>query len=209
MTPTELVTLRGKLEQYEGIVEHMYLDGEGLVTVGVGHMMPSADSAAVLSFWHRKTGGPATPEEIKAEYAAVAKEPKGKAFTYYKSKTTLFMKREDIDALTKEHIDGFEEELKNLYSAAAYPPGFDKFPDEVRLALVDMVFNLGATRLNKQYLSFNQAILKADWETAGKQCSGRQIQPARNEYVKELFKKAADAENAAGTAGGASVGNGP
>lgn len=72
MSPTELTTLKGKLEQYEGIVEHMCLDGEGLVTVGVGHMIPSANNAATLSFWHRKTGASATPEEAAMRPTAKA-----------------------------------------------------------------------------------------------------------------------------------------
>ena len=209
-TAAEFVELKGKLEQYEGIVEHMYLDGKGLVTVGVGHMMPSADTAAGLSFWLRKTGAPATAEQIKAEYDVISREQKGKLASYYKSKTTLFMKQEDIDVLTKEHISSFERELKNLYSVSAYPPGFEKFPDEVRLALFDMIFNLGATKMRKMYLSFNQAILKADWEKAGAQSARQGIQLARNEYVKALFKRAADAKKAAGTSTtGTSVGNAP
>ena len=53
----------------------------------------------------------ATEEQKKAEYDAVLKEPKGKVASWYKSKTTLFMKPADIDALTQEHINSFEKEL--------------------------------------------------------------------------------------------------
>jgi hypothetical protein len=141
-----------------------------------------------------------TEEQKKAEYEAMLKETKGKVASGYKSKATLFMKAADIDALTKEHIQSFEDELKRLYSASAYPPGFDSFPSEVRLALFDMIFNLGATKLNKSYLSFNLAIAKADWEKAAKECFRNGIQLTRNNYVKDLFQKAADAKKAAAVA---------
>jgi hypothetical protein len=116
-------------------------------------MIPNASKAAKLTFYVTKTAALATEEQKKAEYEAVLKETKGKVASWYKSKTTLFMKPADVDALTKKHIESFEKELKNLYSTSAYPPGFEKFPGEVRLALFDMIFNLGATKLKNRYLS--------------------------------------------------------
>jgi GH24 family phage-related lysozyme (muramidase) len=202
-TATEFVELKKKIELYEGHVEHMYLDSNGFVTVGVGHMIPNAAHAAQLSFHVTKTGVPATEQQKKAEYEAVLKETKGKLASFYKNKATLFMKPADIDVLTKEHIESFERELKNLYGAAAYPPGFEKFPDEVRLALFDMIFNLGATKLKNSYLSFNRSIAKNDWQTAGSESFRKGIQLARNNYVKDLFQKAADAKKAAAAATGA------
>lgn len=121
-TVTEYVELKNKIELYEGNIDHMYLDSNGFVTVGVGHMIPNATHAAGLAFYLRKPGAPATEEQRKAEFEAVSKETKGKVAGWYKSKTTLFMKPADIDALTKEHIESFEKELKNLYSVAAYAP---------------------------------------------------------------------------------------
>jgi hypothetical protein len=59
---------------------------------------------------------------------------------------------------------------------------------------------LGATKLNKSYLSFNLAIAKADWEKAATECFRNGIQLTRNNYVKDLFQKAADAKNAAAAA---------
>lgn len=163
-------------------------------------MIPNATHAAGLAFYLRKTGAPATEEQRKAEFEAVSKETKGKVAGWYKSKTTLFMKPADIDALTKEHIESFEKELKNLYSVAAYAPGFEKFPQEVRLALFDMIFNLGATKLESSYLAFNRAIAKGDWEKAASECFRKGIQLSRNNYVKDLFTKAAEAKKAAANA---------
>ena len=46
-------------------------------------------------------------------------------------------------------------------------------------------------------LSFNQAIAKTDWEKAAGECSRKGIQLTRNDYVKGLFQKAAEAKKAA------------
>jgi GH24 family phage-related lysozyme (muramidase) len=202
-TTTEYVELKKKIELYEGNIDHMYLDSNGFVTVGVGHMIPNAGDAAGLAFYVRKTAVPATEEQKKAEYEAVLKETMGKVASWYKSKTSLFMKPADIDALTHEHIQSFEKELRNLYSTSAYPPGFEKFPEEVRLALFDMIFNLGAAKLKNSYLSFNLAIAKADWEKAASECFRKGIQLTRNNYVKDLFQKAADAKKSAPAAAAA------
>jgi GH24 family phage-related lysozyme (muramidase) len=73
----------------------------------------------------------------------------------------------------------------------------------VRLALFDMIFNLGATKLRNSYLAFNRAITKGEWEQAGSECFRKGIQLTRNNYVKGLFQKAADAKKAAAAATGA------
>jgi GH24 family phage-related lysozyme (muramidase) len=55
----------------EGYVEHMYLDTKGLVTVGIGNMLPSVAAAQALPFVNRSTGNRATADEIAADYASV------------------------------------------------------------------------------------------------------------------------------------------
>ena len=54
-TATEYVELKRKIELYEGNIEHMYLDSNGFVTVGVGHVIPNASRAAKLTFYVTKT----------------------------------------------------------------------------------------------------------------------------------------------------------
>jgi GH24 family phage-related lysozyme (muramidase) len=62
-TTTEYAELKKKIELYEGNIDHMYLDSNGFVTVGVGHMIPNAGHAAGLTFYVRKTAVPATEEQ--------------------------------------------------------------------------------------------------------------------------------------------------
>jgi len=198
-TAAEAAVLTKKLEQYEGNIEHMYLDGEGNVTIGVGHLIPDASHAAGLTLYMRKTGVPATDDQKKSEYESVVKEQR-KPAAWYRSKTTLFIKPADVEALTNEHLRSFENELKNLYNGTAFPPGFDKLPEPVRLALFDMIFNLGATRLKREFPKLNRAIANGDWNAAASECNRPQVQVARNNYVKGLFQAAADAQKASAPA---------
>jgi GH24 family phage-related lysozyme (muramidase) len=191
----EFSELSDRLEQYEGRVPHMYVDTEGYVTVGVGHQIQNAVAAAALNFWSSGTKV-ATVDEKKAEFDRIAKEPKAKLASYYAKIATLFLKDPDIDFLTKQHIEGSERDLRAIYPATAFPPGFDKFPTEVRLALFDMVFNLGLPKLRSGYPTFNAAVAKQDWEGAGQQCHRQGIPQDRNDYVKDLFQRAADAKKA-------------
>jgi len=46
-----------------------------------------------------------------------------------------------------------------------YGDGFGDFPDEVQQILVNMMFNMGRTRLSK-FKNFNAAIAEGDWKTA-------------------------------------------
>lgn len=70
----------------------------------------------------------------------------------------------------------------------------------MRLALFDMIFNLGATGLSKKWPKFNRAIAKGDWAKAADDCNRPEVQLRRNNYVKGLLRQAADAQKAAAAA---------
>ena len=186
LTSSEKSTLRKKLDQYEGTVPHMYLDSKGYVTVGTGHLLSSVASAQKLSFVHAKTGKAATAEEIKDEFENVKKQAKNRLASYYKKFTSLKLKKADIDRLTNQHITTFHKELKKIY------PEFGRYPSEVRLALFDMIFNLGMTNLKNKWPSFNKYIKAKDWANAALQSKRKPpVSAARNQYVKGLLEIAA------------------
>lgn len=184
-TPTEKQTLRVKLEKYEGKVVHMYLDSKGFVTVGVGHLASSVAEAQKLAFKTAKSL-PASAAEIKADYEAVKKQPANRVASFYKKHTKLILPNIEIDKLTNKHIDSFEGELKRIYS------DFDTFPSEVKLALFDLIFNLGMTNLKNKWPTFNAAIKAKDWQKAADNSSrAAPISAERNKYVKDLLEQAA------------------
>lgn len=191
---SEKQTLRKKLTEYEGNVPHMYLDTGGNVTVGVGRLLNTMVAAQKLPFIDDKTKKKATPEEIKADFEAVLKFPqdnyKPKTAAFYKAHTKLVLTKPEIDALTESHIDDFHRELKRRYSS------FGDYPTEARLALFDMIFNLGMTNLRRKFPNFDQAIKDQDWKKAADESKRKlPVNASRNSYVKELLNKAAENTN--------------
>jgi len=184
LTAIEKQNIRKKLEEYEGFIEHIYRDSKGLATVAVGHMMPNVQAAQQLTFYTAK-GGRATPAEIKVDYDAVMKQPANRLASFYKRFTVLKIKRTDADTLTNKHIDSFHKELKRIYL------DFDKFPSDAKLALMDLIFNVGMTNLKNKWPTMNAAIKAKDWAKAAANSNRKApISAARNKYVKDLFIKA-------------------
>lgn len=186
ITESEKTTLREKLELYEGLVEHMYLDTKGYVTVGIGHLITNALAAKKLDFVRQKDNKKATEEEIDADYIAVKKQIKGLLSGSYRKHTKLKLKKVSIDSLTNKHIESFEGELKVIYGGE----NFDAFPVSVRLALFDMIFNLGMTKLNSDFPTFNKYIKSNKWGKAAEQSNRVGISKSRNKYVKDLLESA-------------------
>lgn len=185
-----------QLEKLEGRVNHFYLDSVGKVTIGIGHLVISEGAAAELSLYIPRMFGwflrRATEEEIRAEYQFVLlngpDNPSRFKASYYKQFTRLIMLDEDIEKLLLKHIDSFYGELKQLYSRQkGFQREFDEFPDEVQMALFDMIFNLGMTNLRTSWPKFNGAIKIEDWQTAAAESRRRQISATRNNYVRDLF----------------------
>ncbi len=191
ITAIEKQTLRTKLEQYEGKISHMYLDSKGFVTVGIGHLIRNLAAAQQLKFKNTKNM-PASTAEIKTDFEAVKKQPANRLAIYYKRFTQLTLSDTEIDKLTDKHIDAFGKELKIIY------PGFDQFPSPVKLALFDLVFNVGMTDLRIKWPNFNAAIKANDWQKAANNSNRKApISRERNKYVKDLLEKAAKTTNSA------------
>lgn len=185
ITSQEKQILRANIEKYEGKVSHMYLDSRGLVTVGIGHLITNVAEAQKLAF-ETANHAPATGAEIKTDYEAVKKQPANRIASFYKRFTKLLLSDVEINKLTDKHILAFEGELKRIYS------GFESFPSEVRLALFDIIFNVGMTDLKNNWPNFNAAIQAKDWQTAANESSrAAPISAERNRYVKTLLERAA------------------
>ena len=179
--------LRKKLEQYEGRVEHMYLDTRGFVTVGVGHMMSSAEEAKKVAFINAASSAQASKKEIEDEFALIKSKPFGAAYPArrFKSSTKLKLTDSTINELTNKHITSFEGELKQIYGATE----FNTHPENVKLALFDMIFNLGMPRLKTGYPKFNKYIKVKDYKNAALESNRKGISAQRNQYVKDLLSK--------------------
>jgi GH24 family phage-related lysozyme (muramidase) len=172
-----------KLKEFEGCVPWMYRDTVGKVTVGVGLMLPDTKAAESLPFLLGTR--PATPQEIAAEYARVDSLPQGRASAFYKSATThLELTQQTIDEKLTTVLQGFETELRT------HLPHYDTLPDGVKLALLDMTYNLGPEGLFKDFPHLITAVESGSWAEAAAHCMRRGPSSARNAWTREQFLSA-------------------
>jgi GH24 family phage-related lysozyme (muramidase) len=160
----------------------MYRDTVGKVTVGVGLMLPDANAAESLPFLLGSR--PATPQEIAAEYARISSLPRGRASAFYKSPNCLELPQQTIDTKLTSVLHNFETELR------AHLPHYDTLPDGVKLALLDMTYNLGPAGLLKDFPHLIAAVESGSWAEAAALCLRRGPSAARNNWTREQFLSA-------------------
>lgn len=195
LSQSERLVLKQRLIKYEGNVDHMYLDSNGFVTVGIGHMLANAAEAQKLPFLDHQ-GNKASKADIKNDYTAVKKQVRQlqqaqqlyklaqRSAAYYKRFTKLHLSQTEINRQVNKHINTFYKELKRIY------PDYDTYPKDARLALMDMIFNLGMTKLRNKFFKLNGAVKAKNWATAAKESRRVNVKPPRNKYVRDLFNKA-------------------
>lgn len=182
-----------KLEKQEDRINHLYYDSKGYLTIGVGHLITGGSrgvqSLPLYTIKHNKPDRLATNAEKIAEYNnLIGRFKKNHSAKSYKKYTNLIMLETDISKQRDKHIDNFYRELCKEYKVSNnYYKNFDQFPDKAKIALFDMIFNLGSSRLRKQYIRFNSAVRKGDWTTASSESNRLGIAPQRNRYVKDLL----------------------
>ena len=160
----------------------MYRDTVGKVTVGVGLMLPDAKAAEVLPFVLGTRA--ATPEEIAAEYTRVNAMAMGRASAFYKTPTSLVLTQQTIDAKLSSVLAGFEADLRGQF------PHYDALPDGIKMALLDMIYNLGPAGLFKGFPHLVAAIQTGAWQQAAEHCMRRGPSAARNDWTREQFLSA-------------------
>jgi GH24 family phage-related lysozyme (muramidase) len=171
------------LRKWEGVISHMYLDTRGYVTVGVGFMIPSAAAAKGYGFVSRATKKKATDKEKADEWDNIKKQKKAMRAAYYKTFTRLDLPDSEIDSALTKKAKSFEKQIKTLYK------DYDTYPDEAKLALIDLAYNLGFGGL-KKYQNMKKAIDAGKWDDAAKHSNRPDGRASRNKYVSDLLKAA-------------------
>ena len=160
----------------------MYRDTVGKVTVGVGLMLSDAQAAQALPFFLGARA--ATPEEIAAEYARVDAMTLGRASGFYKTPTSLELTQQTIDAKLSFVLQGFEADLRTEF------PHYDGLSDGVKMALLDMIYNLGPAGLFKGFPHLIAAVQTGAWAQAAEHCMRRGPGAARNNWTRQQFLSA-------------------
>jgi len=190
-TSTYLPILSG----FEGAIPYMYLDTSGKVTVGVGNLLADAAAAQALAFVVRPEPGAdpsavplaATPDQIAADFAAVAQQPEALAASHYMRFTTLNLPNDAILALLTSRVQDFTTQLIATF------PNFNGYPPEACAAIFDMAFNLGLKKVANNFPAFTRAVQAADWTTAAAQCHRLPpISDDRNNWTQSQFLQAAN-----------------
>ena len=173
MTPEFQQKLIAMLSKHEGRVPWMYPDAVQNVTVGVGHMIPSANDAVLLGF-------------IDGDESTVTEDEIMNGWNYVKASgkpyKTLILPSDTIDSLLLKDIAIFYPVLIQTFSL------FESYPEPARLALYDMVFNLGGFR---KFPRFKSAVQDQNWTLAAQECNREGIGASRNEDTKELLLQCA------------------
>ena len=172
-----------KLKEFEGCVAWMYRDTVGKVTVGVGLMLPDAGAAQALPFVF-DGGRTATAEEIAAEFGRVSGMPEGRAAAFYRGNGGMELGMATIDTKLRGVLTASEETLRSALA------GYDGFPDGVKMALLDMAYNLGPMGLLRGYPELIAAVKRARWAEAAACCLRHGPSAARNEWTRAQFLSA-------------------
>jgi GH24 family phage-related lysozyme (muramidase) len=167
-----------QLKSFEGCVPWMYRDTVGKVTVGVGLMLPDAAAACALPF-QTEEGGAATAQQIEAEFARVEAMAMGKLPSFYRAAGSLELPEATIDEKLSAVLTGFEATLRAKLS------GYDALPDGVKMALLDMAYNLGPAGLLEGYPRMVHAVETGAWAQAAAECARGGINAARNAWTRE------------------------
>lgn len=177
------------IKAYEGHINHLYLDTRGNPTIGEGHLVASIQEAQRLPFKDKTSQQPATAQQIAAEYEHVSNLPYGQDIgaAMFEKFTQLMLSDDDIHALSLDHITRFTRELEVIYGKAELA----SYPEDVKLALFDMVFNLGATKLKNEYIRFGRCIRARDFAGAARESHRNGIPAKRNIMVRNLLMGAA------------------
>lgn len=171
-----------KIKEFEGVVPWMYLDTVGKVTVGVGLMLVNEIAAHALPFLNGDKA--ATAEEIASEFLRVSAMKKGQLAKFYVTSKALRLPADAIDEKLRSALLGFEGYLRS------YLHGYDSFPDAAKLALLDMVYNLGPGRLFAEYPRLIAAVERSDWRAAAAISARRGPSATRNTWTQQQFLNA-------------------
>src|SRR6266853_2085947 len=191
---TQWAHVKAETRRFEGLKNYMYADSLGFVTIGPGQMLPNAQAAAALNLTNTATGTAATTAEKTSAFstvtsaysAAMSKGPKATApaAERYEPLTTVRMSNADIESKLESGLRSTQNELRNIFK------GFDDFPVEAQMGLMDMGYNVGAANLPGKFPKLTNAVTIGDWATAAKESNRPQVSSTRNQAIRGLFERA-------------------
>jgi GH24 family phage-related lysozyme (muramidase) len=182
-----VVAVLPSLSQHEGIFSFLYLDQRGNPTCAMGRLVPNVAASQQLP-WQ-----PNDALTIGSDYNIVSAMPAGKVAVYYEEATIC---RLPDGWAEQDAAQRLETEFLPPLRAMFAPGVFDGFPLTVQMALMDMIYNIGAGGLRK-YVHMLAACSGGNWTGAAAECHRNGISEQRNEWTVSQFQAAANATSGA------------
>lgn len=181
-------TFTSHIADWEGSVDHMYLDSADNVTVGQGKLLNTAEDAVALPFRDRASGNPASKDEIRDEFDIIDAMEGSQDIpaSDYEPYTLLYLTESEVDRLVIDHMKDDFDDMLRLF------PDFGNFPLSAQVALWDMIYNLGPGKLKSEFPMMLQAIEDGKWAEAAEQSHRKGPSEERNQFVYDLFMDAAE-----------------
>lgn len=167
--------------KFEGNSPYFYLDGAGKVTIGIGCVIPNAEAACALSFFHYSSNLLASVDEIVKEYKYFSTMKSDMGLLFYKRMATLYLLPMAIERLFEFRIHDILSQLNKSF------PDFVMLPTNVAAVVLDMAFNLGVTGLLTKFPKFMDAIKDENYVIAAKESERKGISAARNQWARETL----------------------
>ena len=181
---------------YEGHVTYMYLDSEGHVTVGLGHLIPKVEDAMEMKFYERGTTIPAHPAHIENAFNKVLNSRlTDSRHTDFKDMSHVDLDLTEIESLFDRDVAQF----LNLLKKRNYFPDFETYPAGAQLGMLDIAYSMGVDDFHDVFKRLHAALDIRNWIGIADQ-SGREVKKdkhgnpgimaERNEVVRGWFLEA-------------------
>ncbi len=197
---------RAHVLDFEDHVTYMYLDCEGLVTVGLGHRIQKVEDAMKMTFHYRKKTGKVDVADIKTAYNAVLNSGlKCKHHTRFEKlaeldsgiKYDLDLDLNEIERMFDDDVLGFLDQLNKQYH------DFETYPTFAQYGMLDLIYNIGNVGFfEPNFPEFRKALKFRNWIEVAEQSHREEVingkhnetMAARNVVVREWFLKAIEEE---------------
>ncbi|CAI1920866.1 lysozyme family protein [Serratia proteamaculans] len=196
---SELTDIFNNTLRWEGLSHNMYADTLGNVTIGIGSLLSTPEAATRLGFKNRRvTRGhgdelvgyvSASDADIRSGYQRVKDVFNNKSLNQRQkvaewSGSAMVLNDAEIGSLAVKHINSDRTALRGLYA------GFDSFPQSAKVALHDMAYNMGISRLRTNFPRFNDAVNRRDWAAAAAESHRTVIGDDRNNATRDQLLNA-------------------
>ena len=158
---------------YEDLITYMYLDSKGLVTVGLGHLIPDVEAAMEMTFYERGTTTRVDEAGIMKAYNAVLNSGRrGDEAKEFKNLTDndIDLDLTDIETLFNRDVAQFLDLLKGPH----YFPDFETYPASAQRGMLDMAYNMGAENFHEVFDDLHAALDLRNWIGVANE-SGREV----------------------------------